>query len=153
MRAGFDAPRFAALGRLAGAAFRVDEARAAFFLPPRVAAAAFRVRAGLLGAARRVLFFLPDARFLAAEAVRRPAGRAVRVVVARLRAAEVDFRTGRFLAIGIGPRSGLATAVDRESVSDVSSSAYRKSKRFILQPAGAEIPASTIERGPVTHAH
>ena len=52
----------------------------------------------------------------------------------------------RFLAIGICPRKGLPTAVDPESLSDVSSNAYRKLKRFILQPAGAEIPAARSRR-------
>ena len=106
--------RLVAAGRLAPEVFRraTDlRAGAAFFFPTRVALA---VRAGFDAAAgRRAVLFLPAERFLAAEVARRPAGRAVRV--ARLRAPVVDFRVEGFLAIGIGPRSGLPAAVDRES--------------------------------------
>jgi hypothetical protein len=108
--------------------------------------------AAFLAPVRDVLF--PAARLFAAEDFWRF------VVAERFRVEPADLRFAAVLAMvpdprvfvrrhAAGERQAAAAVIDCRPVSDVSSNAYRNQREAILQPAGAEIPASTTEEDSV----
>jgi hypothetical protein len=158
---------FAVVRRVGAAAFLAAGrrlGRAAFLARARAFGAAFR--AGLLA---RVVFFLAVTREALLLPLRlfpaaffavffRPL--ALRPFAEPFRAEPAAVRFAAFLAMvtdprpvirsnAAGERQAAAAQIDCRPVSDVSSNAYRNQREAILQPAGAEIPASTTEEDSV----
>jgi hypothetical protein len=125
---------------------------AAFFFAPDAVFFLVVLLAAFLAAAREML---PRAgRRFAADAFRRVVFvELFRVELAALRfAAVLAMVTDPRLVIqrdAAGERQAAAAVIDCRPVSDVSSNAYRNQREAILQPAGAEIPASTTEEDSV----